>query len=189
MADKVGYIFEGPGVVYFATPIAAVGGAEPTGHSWGSDVGAIVGGVEYKTSRKYHDVTTDHSIGHYDKYKIDEEVTFTFTLQELQAKNVAYAMDQPQSNVSGTAPAWTLARNLTNRQTLAMKITSSNQGFAATGDIASITITSWRCVVIDCAPVSFKKDGEALLKVTVQAFIDPGVTNAGAAQDTKLVWV
>lgn len=187
MADTVGYIFEGPGVVSFATYVAPSGGAEPTGHTF-ADVGAIVGGVAFKASRKYHDVTTDHTIGHYDHYKIDEEVSFTFTMQELSATNVALSMDQPSSTVTGSAPNWTLARDLTNRQLKAMKIVSVNQGAGVSGAINTVTITAWRCVVTDVAEVAFKKDGEALLKVTVRAFVDPGISNASTAKDVKFVY-
>ena len=108
-------------------------------------------------------------------------------MQQISPANVLLAMDMPSSILTGTYPAQTIARALGARQLKMMQIVSTNLA-PNTGGVNKVTITSWRCVITEIADVPFTKEGETLLNVKVRAFVDPGITTALAAQDTKFVF-
>ena len=186
MADTPSRIFVGAGTVSLAPNVAPVGGAEPTGHVW-TDVGAIIGGVHLDRKTSYHEVKSDHAMNILDMIKTEDYLTATFAMEESNMENLAYAWDQPQANVSGSAPNKTLNRTPNSaRQLLAMKIVSAGSGMGA-GSTNTRTMTAWKCVIVGVGKSSFKKDGEFLLEVTVRILQDLGITNASTSQDLKTV--
>jgi 4-diphosphocytidyl-2C-methyl-D-erythritol kinase len=187
MADTASRIFIGSATVSFAPVVASIGGANPTGHAWGSDVGAILGGVGVDPKRTYHEIKSDHAMNILDMVKIEDFITVKFVMEESNMPNLAIAMDQASTQVTGAAPNQTLNRQPNNqRQVLAMKIVGTGSGYGG-GSSNTRTMTCWKVVVVDIGEMKFMKDKEFLMEVTIRVLQDTSISvSTTTSQDMQI---
>ena len=172
MADVQANILVGSATISVG-PYVSAGGAGTL-----SDLGAILaGGITFSRKTSYHDVISDHHLGILSRVKTADAWEVKVTCMESSLANLLIAFDQPNASLSGS----TLRHN-TNAQTNYKQV--QIVGLGPTGAFIR-TITVWRCAVVECGDIPFKKDGEQLLPLTFGVCQD--LTVVTADQSFKVV--
>ncbi len=127
------------------------------------DVGATLGGVILTPKTDYHPVFIDQRLGPVSQIPIKREYQIKTKMLQSDMENLRLSLGQPAANKTGTPP----------NETLKIDFSAIEQYYQAQwvepgiGTTKTRTVTSWRCVPTDAAPIPAKKDEEQAFELTL----------------------
>lgn len=128
-----------------------------------ADAGATIGGISLQVKTETHVTEADQYLGELMRTPSKRTAELKFVMEESDLEKWRLMSEQPAANLTGVAPNKTLLTDAdAAEQYHQIAITTKGVGTTKVR-----TITLWRCVIVNSEPISFKKDEEQKVAVTV----------------------